>query len=64
MGRCAGLVVLCLYALGAAADTAAHLRQPIEYGESRLAPGRFIVAADGGLFWPADLVAEALLPRG
>jgi hypothetical protein len=63
-GRYAGLVVLCLYALVALADTAAHLRQPIEYGEGRLTPGRVIAAADAGLFWPADLVAAALFAQG
>ena len=62
-GQRAGLVVLCLYALVALADTALHLRQPIEYGMGRYAPDRFIVAADAGLFWPADLVAEALFAR-
>jgi hypothetical protein len=64
IGRRAGLVVLCLYALVALADTTMHLRQPIEYGMGRLAPDRVIVAADAGLFWPADLVAAALLARG
>jgi hypothetical protein len=62
--RYAGLAVLCLYALVALADTAAHLRQPIKYGLGRLAPERVIVATDAGLFWPADLVAAALLSQG
>jgi hypothetical protein len=30
----------------------------------RFAAGRAIAAADAGLFWPADLVAAALLSRG
>jgi hypothetical protein len=55
---------MCLYALVALADTAAHLRQSVEYGMGRLAPDQVIVAADAGLFWPADLVAAALLPQG
>jgi hypothetical protein len=63
-GRYAGLVVLCLYALAALADTAAHLRRPIESGVARFASGRVIAATDAGLFWPADLVAAALLAQG
>lgn len=63
-GRYAGLVALCLYAVAALADTAMHLRRPVEYGLGRLAPERVIVAADAGLFWPADLVAAALLSQG
>lgn len=62
--RYAGLAALCLYALAALADTVAHLHRPIEYGVGRFAPGRVIAAADAGLFWPADLVAAALLARG
>ncbi|HEY1796931.1 MAG TPA: hypothetical protein VGG57_12520 [Stellaceae bacterium] len=63
-GHYAGLVALCLYALAGLADTATHLRQPIEYGISRVAPGRVIAATDAGLFWPADLVAAVLLAQG
>jgi hypothetical protein len=62
--RYAGLAVLCLYALVALADTAVHLRERVQYGLGRLAPERVIVATEAGLFWPADLVAAALLAQG
>ena len=63
MTRWAGLAVLCVYAAAGLLDTATHLRDPVEYGVGRFAAGRFIAAADAGLFWPADLVAEALLAQ-
>ena len=62
--RYAALVVLCLYALAGLADTTMHLREPAEYGVGRFAAGRVIAAADSGLFWPADLIATALLAQG
>jgi hypothetical protein len=60
-GRVVGLAALCVYTLLGLADAGLHLRQPVEYGMPRHAPERVIVAADAGLFWPADLVAAALL---
>jgi hypothetical protein len=60
-GSRVGLAALCLYTMLGLADAGLHLRQPVEYGMPRYAPGRVIVAADAGLFWPADLVAAALL---
>ncbi|HVC51150.1 MAG TPA: hypothetical protein VND87_03930 [Stellaceae bacterium] len=62
--RRASLVALLLYAACAAADTGLHLAQPPVAGVARFALGRVIVATNAGLFWPVDLVAEALLARG
>ncbi|HEX3882722.1 MAG TPA: hypothetical protein VHW66_08695 [Stellaceae bacterium] len=56
-----GLAALCLYTMLGLADAGLHLRRPVEYGTPRFAPGRVVVAADAGLFWPVDLVAAALL---
>jgi hypothetical protein len=62
--RHAVLIAALLYLAGAVADTGAHLLRPPIAGAARYAPGRLIVAADAGLFWPIDLVAQALLGRG
>ncbi|MGH7092576.1 MAG: hypothetical protein ACREFB_03465 [Stellaceae bacterium] len=57
-------MALLIYAACAATDTGLHLAQKPVAGVARFAPGRVIIAANAGLFWPVDLVAEALLARG
>ena len=55
------LAALCLYALAALADMAAHLNEVARAGEP-IAPN-IPVAFAAGLFWPVDLVARILLAR-
>ena len=55
------LAALCLYALAALADMAAHLNEVARTGEP-IAPN-IPVAFAAGLFWPVDLVARILLAR-
>ena len=55
------LAALCLYALAALADMAAHLNEVGRAGEP-IAPN-IPVAFAAGLFWPVDLVARILLAR-
>jgi hypothetical protein len=55
------LVVLCLYAVGVAADMAAHLMADVGAGQSWHDPANLAVAFSAALFWPADLIASLLL---
>jgi hypothetical protein len=57
------LLALCLYALAAAGDVAAHLDADRRAGAAWIAPGHLIVSFSAGLFWPVDLVARVLLGR-
>ena len=61
MSRRVWLVVLWLYALGAAADMAGHLGADRRAGGDWMRPANLAVAFSAGLFWPADLVARLLL---
>ncbi len=56
-------MALCLYALAAAADVAAHLGEHRRAGRDWLAPANLAVAVSAGLFWPIDLVAQLLVAR-
>jgi len=60
MRRWVWLVVLCVYAAGAAADMAVHLAADVRAGESWHDPANLAVAFSAGLFWPADLIASLL----
>jgi hypothetical protein len=61
MSRRVWLIALCLYAAGAAIDTAAHLRADTQAGRNWHDPANLAVAFSAGLFWPADLIALLLL---
>ena len=63
MSRRVWLVGLCLYAIAAAADIAAHLDADQRSGREWLDPANLAVAVSAGLFWPVDLVAQKLLGR-
>ena len=60
--RWAWLIALCLYAAAGVAEMALHLVEQHRRPEG-LGPADTIVAFAGGLFWPVDLVARALLAR-
>lgn len=60
-GRRRWLIALCLYGALAAVDVAAHLREDLRIGNKAIDYGDVAVAVAAGLFWPADLVAHALL---
>jgi hypothetical protein len=55
------LIALSLYALAGVADAAIFLRHEARAGEVWWSPDNLAVAFSGGLFWPVDLVAKALL---
>ena len=57
------LVGLLLYAIAGVADAAFFLRREAQAGQDWWAPDNLAVAVSAGLFWPADLVAKALLNR-
>ena len=61
MSRRGWLVVLWLYALAAAADMGWHFDQDRRAGRDWLSPANIAVTFSAGLFWPLDLVAQALL---
>ena len=63
MSRRIWLVGLLLYAILGAADAAIFLRHEARAGEDWRAPDNLAVAFSAGLFWPADLLARALLNR-
>jgi hypothetical protein len=54
-------IALCLYALAAVVDFAAHLQSDSRAGRDWHDPANLAVAFSAGLFWPADLVALLLL---
>jgi hypothetical protein len=63
MNRRVWLVGLALYAIAGAADIAVHLQGDAHEGEDWWAPDNLAVAFSAGLFWPVDLLAQALLNR-
>ena len=54
---------LLLYAAIGLGDMGMHLRDGVRSGLAWSAPANLTVAFSAGLFWPADLVARALLSR-
>jgi hypothetical protein len=61
MSRRAWLIVLWLYAAGAAADCAVHLVADRRTGGAWPTAANLAVAFSASLFWPIDGVAQLLL---
>jgi hypothetical protein len=59
--RWAWLVALILYALAAGGDFTYHLIDDLRTGNQAIEFSEIAVAFSAALFWPADLVAMALL---
>ena len=60
-GRCAWLALLSIYALAAGLDVAHHVADDLDSGDQAIEFSELAVAYSAGLFWPADMVAAALL---
>ena len=60
-GRCARLALLLIYALAAGLDAAHHIADDLDSGNQVIEFSELAVAYSAGLFWPADMVAAALL---
>ncbi len=63
MRRRVWLLLLCLYAAAAAADFAVRSEVDRRAGRDWLAPASLAVTFSAALFWPVDLVAQAMLAR-
>ena len=59
--RPAALAALVLYGLAAAGDFAYHLSEDLHTGNQAIETSEVAVAFSAAVFWPADLVAMALL---
>jgi hypothetical protein len=59
--RSAWLAALLVYALAASGDFAYHLIENLRTGNEAIEVSEIPVAFSAAVFWPADLIAMALL---
>lgn len=64
MGRHTRLALILIYALAAGLDSVHHLADDLHKGNHAIEFSEVAVAYAAGLFWPADIIAGALLRIG